>query len=180
MTKEESTKIVNFMTPIIVNMHYMYLQLYQYTTHWLLLYKGIIMLLSCAIVDFYQFYDMAVDMQIWALLTKSQCRVSDTHVTVKACGPLVKIHINCIKNFFEMHVCLNLYETPKIANSFDWFIFLAHLIPCHLSSVLFTFSSPSPKPLGPFQPNLAKSILRWRGIIFTNKEYSIFKKDLSQ
>ena len=31
----------------------------------------------------------AVDIQIWALLTRSQCKVSDTQVTVKACGPLV-------------------------------------------------------------------------------------------
>ena len=29
-------------------------------------------------------------MQIWALLTRTQCRVSDTQVTVKALGPLVK------------------------------------------------------------------------------------------
>ena len=29
------------------------------------------------------------DIQIWALLTRSQCRVSDAQVTVKACGPLV-------------------------------------------------------------------------------------------
>ena len=35
------------------------------------------------------FYNGAVDMQICALLTRSQCKVSDTQVTVKACGPLV-------------------------------------------------------------------------------------------
>ena len=51
------------------------------------------MLLSDTIVDFYLFYDGAVDIQIWALLTRSQCKVSDTQVTVKACGPLVKINI---------------------------------------------------------------------------------------
>ena len=34
-------------------------------------------------------YYGAADMQIWALLTRSQCRVSDTQVTVKALGPLV-------------------------------------------------------------------------------------------
>ena len=33
----------------------------------------------------------AVDIQIWAPLTRSQLKVSDTQVTVKACGPLVKI-----------------------------------------------------------------------------------------
>ena len=47
------------------------------------------MLLSDTIVDFCLFYDGAVDIQIWALLTRSQCKVSDTQVTVKACGPLV-------------------------------------------------------------------------------------------
>ena len=36
------------------------------------------MLHSYVIIDSYLFYDGAVDMQIWALLTKSQCRVYDT------------------------------------------------------------------------------------------------------
>ena len=47
------------------------------------------MLLSYATVDFYLFFDGAADIQIWVLLTRSQCRVSDTHVTVKALGLLV-------------------------------------------------------------------------------------------
>ena len=42
-----------------------------------------------AISDFYLFNDRAVDMQIWAPLTKSEFRVSDTQVTVKACGLVV-------------------------------------------------------------------------------------------
>ena len=45
--------------------------------------------LSCTIVDFHLFYDGVVEIQIWAFLTRSQCKVSDTQVTVKACGPLV-------------------------------------------------------------------------------------------
>ena len=44
------------------------------------------MLLSYAIVEFYLFYDGAVEMQIWALLKRSQCRVSDIQMTVKASG----------------------------------------------------------------------------------------------
>ena len=40
----------------------------------------------------------AVDIQIWALLTWSQCKISDTQVTVKACGPLVS---KCVKTHFE-------------------------------------------------------------------------------
>ena len=47
------------------------------------------MLLSCITAGFHLFYDLAADMQIWALLTRSQWRVSDTQVTVKAHGPLV-------------------------------------------------------------------------------------------
>ena len=47
------------------------------------------MLLSDTIVDFHLFYDGVVDIQIWALLTRSECEVSDTQVTVKACGSLV-------------------------------------------------------------------------------------------
>ena len=47
------------------------------------------MLLSDTIIDFHLFYDGAVDIQIRALLTRSQCKVSDTQVTIKACGPLV-------------------------------------------------------------------------------------------
>ena len=42
------------------------------------------MLLSYAIVDFYLLYDGAADMQILALLTRGQCRVTDTQGTVKA------------------------------------------------------------------------------------------------
>ena len=49
---------------------------------------GIMMLLSYTMVDFHLFYDGAVDIQIWALLTRSQCKASDTQVTVKACWPL--------------------------------------------------------------------------------------------
>ena len=54
----------------------------------------IMMLFSDAIIDFHLFYDGSVDIQIWALLTRSQCKVSDTQVTVKACGPLVFILSN--------------------------------------------------------------------------------------
>ena len=43
---------------------------------------------SFASVDL--FYDGWVDIQIWALLTRSQCWVSDTQVTIKASGSLVK------------------------------------------------------------------------------------------
>ena len=76
MDNEGSTKIVNFKTlwagvlvlvcghiSLIVSMHY--LLLYPYTTHWLLLYKGIIMMIYCAIADFYLLKLGPADMQIW-------------------------------------------------------------------------------------------------------------------
>ena len=52
------------------------------------------MLLSYTIVDF-DFYhnNGAVDMQICTLLTRIRCKVSDTQVTVKACGPLVTVDV---------------------------------------------------------------------------------------
>ena len=42
--------------------------------------------LSSAIVIINLFYDGYFDLNIWALLRRSQCRVSDTQVTVKAHG----------------------------------------------------------------------------------------------
>lgn len=48
------------------------------------------MLLSYAVVGFYLSYDGATGMQICVLLTRSQCRVSDTQVTISVCGPLDK------------------------------------------------------------------------------------------
>ena len=64
------------------------------------------MLLSNAIVDFGLFYDGAVFMQIRAFLTKSQCRVSDTQLTVMACRLLV---------FFNFGITgMKVYKYPKM------------------------------------------------------------------
>ena len=41
---------------------------------------------------------------------------------------------------------------------------------------LFTFSSSSPEPLGQFQPNLAQSILRWRGFKFVHMKGPVLFK----
>ena len=51
-------------------MHYPLL--YQYTTHWLLFYQ-VTFICHCW---FYIFYNEAVDVQIWALLTRSRWRFS--------------------------------------------------------------------------------------------------------
>ena len=66
--------------------------------------------------------------------------------------------------------------SPHLKDTFlahlSWKLKWAFLITCRPSSVclsvckLFTFSSSSPEPLGQFQPNLAQSILGWRGFKF--------------
>ena len=59
------------------------------------------MLLSYTIVDFDFYYNNgAVNMQICTLLTRIQCKVSDTQVTVKACGPLV-LYAQTLKSQFR-------------------------------------------------------------------------------
>ena len=58
------------------------------------------MLLSYTIVDIDFYYNNgAVNMQICTLHTRIQCKVSDTQVTVKACGPLV--FSSCSKFLFN-------------------------------------------------------------------------------
>ena len=75
---------------------------YQYTSHWLLLNWKVITQSSSAIVDFYSYYDGPVDMQIQALLTRILWRISDTRMTVEDPGPLVyqreEINIQMYKN----------------------------------------------------------------------------------
>ena len=56
---------------------------------------------------FYSFYDGAVDMQIWVLLTRSQCKVSDSQVTVKACGHLITWTLSLAGNLSIGQTCLD-------------------------------------------------------------------------
>ena len=75
------------------------------------------MLLSDTIVDFHLFYDGAVDIQIWALLTRSQCKVSDTQVTVKACGPLVVkkiLHLKVVERVWSVIKYITWKQRPFI------------------------------------------------------------------
>ena len=73
------------------------------------------MLLSYTIVDFDFYYNNeAVAMQICTLLTRIQCKVSDTQVTVKACGPLVSSIASGIKWFMNtMKRIIILYKGKK-------------------------------------------------------------------
>ena len=92
------------------------------------------MLLSNSIVDFHLFYDGAVDIQIWDLSTRSQCKVCDTQVTVKACGPLVFfmstiVFMNKINSlifiseiwFFDMKKKRNRGNILEITNLLFWY-----------------------------------------------------------
>ena len=51
-------------------------------------------------------------MQICALLTRIQCKVSDTQVTVKACGPLVEK--KPVKNKENINISLYSYFSRGI------------------------------------------------------------------
>ena len=76
------------------------------------------MLLSYTIIDFHLFYDGAVDIQIWALLTRCQCKISDAQVILKACGPLVFLIDLQIKPLF-------LFEKPqKILKKGPYFLII--------------------------------------------------------
>ena len=57
------------------------------------------------IVDFHLFYYGAVDIQICALLTRFQCKVSDTQVTVRACGLLDNIYFSKRKFLETVNKC---------------------------------------------------------------------------
>ena len=69
---------------------YSFVNVYQYSEHSFLLYEWPIMRLSSAIVYLNFICDWPVNLQIRALLTKSQYRASNIHVTDKACGRLYK------------------------------------------------------------------------------------------
>ena len=90
---------------------------YQYTEHWLLHLYCILLRAyklkwsSSTIVNFHLFYNGPVDYANMSLLTRRQCKVSDTQVTVKACGslgfffPLLSHHFKLKK--FSFFVVLN-------------------------------------------------------------------------
>ena len=135
MTKEGSTKIVNFMTPeagvlVVECGHISYIMKMHYFFQKLLLYFGGYMkkiqyfsqtqkdtfddvpVDSCCINRFYcscllpLFYDGAVH------LKNSQCTVSDTQVTIKAHGPLVLSRLN----FFSC-ICIYVLAFSTFCNN---------------------------------------------------------------
>ena len=141
MTKEGSTKIVNFMTPragvlmlglAIYNIsHYSEyvlsstLSIYSALIALVLRDYDAAYLFHCWF--FYLCYDGVVDIQIWALVTRSRCKVSYTQVTVKVWGPLVTGNADLI--FLRS----NLYR----------FWTLAKIILCNSDETGFLFVCPS-------------------------------------
>ena len=66
---------------------------------------------STAIVDFNLFYDGSVGLQIRVLLTRSPLGVSDTQVTVMACGPVVHFLINI---YFDSTMVTDPQKKPRV------------------------------------------------------------------
>ena len=116
MTKEGSTKIVNFNTPMAEVLMLGRGHISNFSEYVL---SSILSIYSTLIAIVLRDYDAAfryhswfsfilwwaVDIEIWALLTRSQCKVSDTQVTVKACGPLVlRIDSNIYYYFYQRYM----------------------------------------------------------------------------
>ena len=66
---------------------------------------------STAIVDFNLFYDGSVDMQRRDLLTRRPLGVSDTQVTVMACGAVVHFFINI---YFDSIMVTDPPKKPRV------------------------------------------------------------------
>ena len=60
-------------------------------------------------VGFNFLYDGSVDMKISAVLTKNQCRLTVTRMTVKACGALVSEKFTIFVNNFPFLINLSFY-----------------------------------------------------------------------
>ena len=87
-------------------------------------------------------------------------------------------NIHGVRRFLRRYGCyiVHLRDSKWILAHLSWKLKWAFLITCRPASVcpsvylsvckLFTFSFSSPEPLGQFQPNLAQSILGWRGFKF--------------
>ena len=82
-----------------------------YSTLIVVVLKGFDAAFLCLFIDFYLIHDRVFTtvMQIWVLLTRSQCRVVNTLVTVKVRGPLVLNIVN-VFSFFLFYFVPNLVE----------------------------------------------------------------------
>ena len=120
-------------------------------------------LFTYSIIDYHLFYDGAVDIQIWALLTRSQCKVSDTQVTGKAWWPLVYSQNGVLKIGWKI-------------SSDSWVLAVVHLsIFLSAACKLYAFSISSSELFDQFQPILVQyNIFFGKGylllVFFSNRE----------
>ena len=122
MTKKGCTKIVNFMTPRawgsgVMPLLWICIIFYSINIEHIDCYcvKGLWCCLPIQLLIFYSLYDGAIDIQIWTPLTRSQCKVSYTQVTVKACRPLVSKTSNLTLTFdqFDLKINRAIYSLMK-------------------------------------------------------------------
>ena len=100
MTEEGYTNIVIFMIlgAGVLTLQHGHISHSEYVLSYSLLIYSILIAIVLRDYDndffyhcccFFLFYDEAFDMQIKSHLTRSHCTVSDTHMTIKDCVPLV-------------------------------------------------------------------------------------------
>ena len=136
-TKEGSTKFVNLMTPgvgvlMLGHGHISHYSDYDYVV------SSTLSTYSTLIAIMLRDYDAAFlyhrwfpfipwwgccQIQILAPLTRSQCKVSDTQVTVKACGPLVIVLSSFVQRCWYVTIFFfnNFYSYSFILYPFIWF-----------------------------------------------------------
>ena len=101
-----------------------HLLLHQYTSQWLLLYYRdyyAVFLCHCWF-SFIPWWGSWYPK--WALLTRSQCRVSDTQVTVKTPGPLL-ICVNVFslfRNYFPLEKCGPSFKQIRVLINQECFV----------------------------------------------------------
>ena len=79
----------------------------------------------------------------------------------------------------QNHIQFQLFSSPELKAQVSFSDRLSSVVclsVCLSVCKLFLFSTSSPEPLGQFQPNLAQSILGWRGIKFVQMKAPAFFK----
>ena len=128
MTKEESTKIVNFIIPrdgvlMLGHGHINHYSEYVLSPT-LSIYSTLLAIVlrdSYALFRYHHLFSFilwwAVDIQIWALLTRSQCKVSVTHLIVKARGLLFFWASHISLYFFHLKLGNKIFLRPSSSSS---------------------------------------------------------------
>ena len=89
--------------------------------------------------------------------------------------PFIRFYLYHVLGRQVLHLLL-----AHLSWRFKW-AFLIKICPLSVIIIVinFTFSSSSPEPLGQFQPNLAQSILGWRGFKFVQiKGHALLQREI--